>query len=35
VRGVINAIKKMIQDVEEAHGKALTAVSEEQGQGMI
>ncbi|KNE54319.1 hypothetical protein AMAG_00300 [Allomyces macrogynus ATCC 38327] len=31
VRGAINTIKRLIQDVEEAHGKALTAVSEEQG----
>ncbi|KNE65220.1 hypothetical protein AMAG_10868 [Allomyces macrogynus ATCC 38327] len=33
VRGAINTIKRLIQDVEEAHGKALTAVSEEQGAG--
>ncbi|KAI9173081.1 hypothetical protein H9P43_007212 [Blastocladiella emersonii ATCC 22665] len=32
LRGAINTIKKLITDIEETHGKALTAVSEEQGQ---
>ncbi|KAI9216857.1 t-SNARE [Blastocladiella britannica] len=31
MRGAINTIKKLVTDVEETHGKALTAVSEEQG----
>ncbi|ORZ40644.1 t-SNARE [Catenaria anguillulae PL171] len=32
LRGAVNTIKKYITDIEETHQKALTAVSEEQGQ---